>query len=289
VVSRLPAAGYGARVNPEASELAALIADTLAMVESHRRGGGDVFPVGAVAGLGSAPAADVPPRAQPQPALQTRAAPPLAVPSLPPVASSPAPPAAAHTETAGVGLFGAKWARVVEGPEVAYGALRSEIEACRACARCNTRTRVVPGEGAARALLMVVTDPPDAEADRAGTTLTGEASTMLEKMLLRVVHVDQREVQVLPVLRCAGGAPSPTELASCLPYLERQVALTRPRAILVMGEVARAALGLPRNGSWGTVNGAPAIATFHPNHLLANPELKKETLAHLQDLAKKVG
>ena len=320
VVSGLPAVGYGADVTPEPSELAALIADTLAMVESYRRAGGDVFPMGPVAGLGSPPAMDDAPRAMrplpvtPQPANPTapQARPTLARPPVTgaPVAAAPlapvAPtakpepvpgaqttakpePVAAPTELQGVGLFGAKWARVVEGPEVAYGALRTEIAACTACARCSSRTRVVAGEGGARALLMVVTDPPDAEADRAGTTLTGEASIMLEKMLLRVVHVDQREVQVLPVLRCAGGAPTPAEIASCLPFLERQIALTRPRAILVMGEVARVALGVPRNGSWGAVSGTPAIATFHPNHLLANPELKKDTMAHLLDLAKKVG
>jgi DNA polymerase len=123
----------------------------------------------------------------------------------------------------------------------------------------------------------------------AGTALVGEAASMLEKMLLNVVRVDHREVQVSPVVRCAGGPVSPAEAEACRPFVERQVQLAKPRAVLVMGEVARALLGLPRQGEWGTVAGAPALATAHPEWLLKNPGEKKATLLHLQEVARRVG
>lgn len=306
-------------MTPDPSELAALIADTLAALDAYRRAGGDVLPVGPVPGLPPAepfPAAalsgDAPPRSReaqpsysppreaplsytpPRPA-PPRAEPPRAESAAPPRPEPPrpapdAPPPPSEPAAApAAGLFGARWARVVEGPEPAYAALQAEVQACRACARCEGRAAVVVGQGPARALLIVVTDPPDAQAEQAGVPLFGEAASMLEKMLLRVVRVEQREVQVVPIVRCGSGPADARALAACRGYLDRQIALTRPRALLVMGEQARTALGLPPNGTWGTVAGVAAIATFHPDRLIAQPDLKKQTMAHLLELAQRVG
>ena len=76
---------------------------------------------------------------------------------------------------------------------------------------------------------------------------------------------------------------------ACGPYLARQLTLAKPRAVLVLGEAARAALGLERHGTWGDVHGLPALSTFHPLWLLANPGDKRLALSHLQELAKRVG
>ncbi len=302
----------------EPSELAALIADTLAVFESLRRQGVDVLPVGALAGLGAAPpesarspeAGAPPPQPLhvPAPAPAQVSAPvhvssPVHVPAparvqdpspvrapSPPVQAAPPPAPVAASADGAAGLFGSKWSRVAESPDVAIAALRREISACTACGRCETRRQALPGEGPARPLLMIVTDPPDAEADASGQVLHGDAATMLERMLLNVVRVDRREVQILPVVRCAGPGPlQASEVAACRPYLDRQVTLARPRAVLVLGEQARIALGLERHGAWGEVNGVPALSTFHPRWLLANPGDKKATLGHLQELARRVG
>lgn len=275
------------------ADLAALIADALATLELLVASGVDVLPTGPVAGLGAAP--ELSPARPPAPAARARPPEPLRPPEAPvrsPAPSRPQPDSFApppEPQGSGVGLFGSKWARAAEGPEVGIAALSAEILACRACGRCEGRRAALTVDGPPRPLVLVVLDPPDAEADRAGTLLMGEAATMLEKMLLNVVRVDRREVQVSPVVRCAGGVVTPAEAAACRPFLDRQVQLARPRVVLVMGEVARALLALPRPGEWGTIAGVPALATAHPAHLLKNPAEKKLTFQHLQELARKVG
>jgi len=287
----------------EASELATLVADTLAMLEALRRQGTDVLPLGALDGLGAAPApsATAPrPAAPPTPDRTLPPPPPRAAPARPSLPDPPHPdreglagraqvPAPA-TPSAGAGLFGSKWARVAEGADAAAAALRAEILGCRACGRGHTRAQAFPGEGAAKPMLVIVTDPPDAAGDAAGNVLVGDAAQMLDRMLLNVVRIDRREVLVVPVVRCGGpGALLPAEVLACGSYLARQLALTRPRAVLVLGEAARAALGLERHGTWGDVHGLPALSTFHPLWLAANPGDKRLALAHLQELATRVG
>lgn len=309
----------------EPSELASLIADTLAVLESLRRQGVDVLPVGALAGL---PQAELEDRAPVRPAPVRTPAPlrpapgelrdedraPLPTPSAPPlrpavtapqlreeraapqplpptrsVVPSPVPPVVPASD-GGAGLFGSKWSKVAESPDVALAALRQEIGGCAACGRCATRAQVVLGEGPPRPMLLVVTDPPDVDADATGRVLSGDASLMLERMLLNVVRVDRREVQIVPIVRCAGPGPlTATELAACRPFLERQILLARPRAVLVLGEAARAALDLQRHGAWGEIHGVAALSTFHPTWLLTNPGDKKATLGHLQEIARRVG
>lgn len=325
----------------EAPELATLVADTLALLDALRRQGTDVLPVGALEGLGAAPAtgavpstpaarpsAPTPPghagrppapapsapasatsapaRAPSAPASATSAsasatsaprpyAPPPDRPEPPPrpradVAQVPPPPAAQAAPAAGAGLFGSKWARVAEGADAAAAALRAEILACRACSRGHARAQAFPGDGAPKPMLVIVTDPPDAAGDAAGNVLVGEAAQMLDRMLLNVVRIDRREVLVVPVVRCGGPGPLlPAEVLACGSYLSRQLALTKPRAVLVLGEAARVALGLERHGTWGDVHGHPALSTFHPLWLAANPGDKRLALAHLKELASRVG
>jgi len=319
----------------ESSELATLVADTLALLDALRRQGTDVLPVGALEGLGTAPApfahpastpaarpsaqapsepAAKPLSAAPSPTAARPVAPPTpdrpeppprpradpATPNLPDPphpdrggstgrAHGPTPPVPA-TPSAGAGLFGSKWARVAEGADAAAAALRAEILACRACGRGETRAQAFPGDGASKPMLVIVTDPPDAAGDAAGDVLVGEAAQMLDRMLLNVVRVDRREVLIVPVVRCGGPGPLlPAEVLACGSYLARQLALTKPRAVLVLGEAARVALGLERHGTWGEVHGMPALSTFHPLWLLANPGDKRLALAHLKELASRVG
>ncbi len=293
-------------------ELAGLVADLLATVESMRACGAEVLPAPVVslsdtvapslvarssapvaprpaapawvvpAPVARPPAVSSPPAASPAPLWSPPAAAPAA-----PVAPSPVAPAPAASP--GAALFGSKWARVAEGPDALLAQLKQDIQACRACGRCGSRQGALDVEGSARPLVLVITDPPSIAADQAGTVLVGEATLMLQKMLLNVVRVDHREVQTSPVVRCAGGEVTAEEAALCRPFLERQIALARPRAILVLGEVARSLLGLPSQGTWGSISGVPALATAHPDWLLAHPGEKRQTLGHLQELARRVG
>ncbi len=88
--------------------------------------------------------------------------------------------------------------------------------------------------------------------------------------------------------------PSPAEVASCLPFLHRHIALVQPRAIVALGATSARALtgssdGINRmRGTWRTltVEGRdyPLLPTFHPAFLLRQPECKRQAWADLLSL-----
>jgi DNA polymerase len=89
----------------------------------------------------------------------------------------------------------------------------------------------------------------------------------------------ERDVFIANVVKCrppANRTPEPVECASCMPYLERQIALIQPRVIVALGRVAaQSLLGSPSNlGSLrGQVHdraGIPLVVTYHPAYLLRN-------------------
>jgi uracil-DNA glycosylase family 4 len=150
--------------------------------------------------------------------------------------------------------------------------LNNEIVACRKCPRLVAwRERVsrekrrayldeeywgkpVPGFGDAKARVLVVGLAPGAHgSNRTGRQFTGDASgDFLFPALYRAGFASQPEsssrqdglvltdLYTAPVCRCAPPANKPTtgEIANCLPYLEREIALIRPRIIVVLGRIA---------------------------------------------------
>jgi len=212
--------------------------------------------------------------AVPEPELQPGTATQPAPGTAPP-ASAPAPSSEARTEAPGV-----------------WQALRAEVSACRRCGLCNSRTQTVFGVGNPAAPVLVVGEAPGAEEDRQGEPFVGRAGQLLNAMLRALGH-PRETVYIANILKCrppGNRDPSAAEVASCLPYLHRQIELLAPRLILVVGRIAAQSL-LATDTSIGRLRGhlhhygaagTPLVVTYHPAYLLRSPGEKRRAWADLK-------
>ncbi len=169
--------------------------------------------------------------------------------------------------------------------------LRAAIAAFDGCALRDTASHMVFAEGSPEASLLVIGDPPRADDDRSGTVLAGAAGAYLDRMLGSIGL--QREALLLTPLipwRPPGDRPpSPGELALCLPFLHRLIAIVRPRRLLLLGMLAAKSL-LPQSasrrrprGAWmDTADGVPALPTFSPAELMRSPKDRRAAWADLR-------
>jgi uracil-DNA glycosylase family 4 len=170
--------------------------------------------------------------------------------------------------------------------------LREEVAACQRCALCGSRTQTVFGVGNRRAQLLVIGEAPGAEEDRRGEPFVGRAGQLLNSML-RAIGCAREDVYIANVLKCrppGNRDPSPTEVAACLPYLQRQIELLSPALILVVGRIAAQnllATEVPIARLRGSVHrfgaaGIPLVVTYHPAYLLRSPSEKRRAWLDLK-------
>lgn len=158
--------------------------------------------------------------------------------------------------------------------------LREAVAECTACALSKSRRNTVFGVGNQVAPWMIIGEAPGAEEDARGDPFVGQAGQLLDAMLAAIGMTRERDVFIANVLKCrppANRNPEPEEVARCLPHLLRQVALVKPRLILLMGRFAAHAL-LETDASIASLRGrvhqvaaTPAIVTYHPAYLLRTP------------------
>lgn len=171
--------------------------------------------------------------------------------------------------------------------------LAEEIRICRKCGLHENRTRAVPGEGVSRPRVLVVGEGPGGEEDRSGRPFVGPAGKYLDKWLEAVGLDRSSSCFITNVVKCrppGNRDPLPEESAACLPYLQRQIELLEPVAILSVGRIATqiltglsAGIGELRAGQH-TYQGIALIATYHPSAVLRNPELRKPVWEDLKRL-----
>jgi DNA polymerase len=187
----------------------------------------------------------------------------------------------------------ARTSRVIpEDAEAQWETLRAEVLGCTRCSLHATRTQGVFGVGNRRAQWLVIGEAPGAEEDRRGEPFVGRAGQLLNAML-RAVGLPREEVFIANVLKSrppGNRDPKPDEVAACLPYLMRQVALLRPRLMLAVGRIAAQnllatdmALGRLRGQvhHFGELN-TPLIVTYHPAYLLRSPADKRKAWEDLK-------
>jgi len=164
------------------------------------------------------------------------------------------------------------------------------------CSRCPelvaNRTQTVFGVGNRIADWMIIGEAPGAEEDRRGEPFVGRAGKLLDAML-QAVGLERGAVYIANILKCRppnNRDPRPEEAANCRAYLERQIALVRPRILLVVGRVAAQNLlhtdqpighlrGRPHRHE---ESGTPVVVTYHPAYLLRSPAEKRKSWADLQ-------
>jgi uracil-DNA glycosylase len=170
--------------------------------------------------------------------------------------------------------------------------LATEVSVCQLCGLHTGRTQTVFGVGNRRAEILVVGEAPGADEDRQGEPFVGRAGQLLNSMLRAVGH-PRETVFIANVLKCrppGNRDPAPEEVASCLPYLQRQIELLRPRLMLAVGRIAAQnllATDTPISKLRGRVHqfgasGIPLIATYHPAYLLRSPSEKRKAWTDLK-------
>ena len=229
------------------------------------------------------------PAAQPAAAPSAEPAPPAAParaaagarntaePSRSPPPAVAAPPAVLSPVSAGHDLGALDWP-----------ALRLAVADCRACSLCQSRKQTVFGVGHLQAHWLVVGEAPGEQEDQQGEPFVGAAGQLLDRMLaaLGLTRADdgpqppRQRVYIANTLKCRpprNRNPAPAELASCEPFLVRQIELLKPRLILAMGRFAVQAL-LRSDDAIGKLRGrvhryqgVPLVVTYHPAYLLRNP------------------
>lgn len=167
--------------------------------------------------------------------------------------------------------------------------LRAALEAFDGCALKQTATNLVFGDGNPDARIMFVGEAPGADEDRRGQPFVGVSGQLLDRMLASI-GLDRSQVFISNTVfwRPPGNrTPTPGEVATCQPFVERMVELIDPEILVAMGGAAAKTL-LARNegigrlrGRWYTYSTAKmprpvqATAIFHPAYLLRSPGQKR--------------
>jgi uracil-DNA glycosylase len=176
--------------------------------------------------------------------------------------------------------------------------LREFIGECTRCKLAPMRTNLVFGVGDPGADLMFVGEAPGADEDMRGEPFVGRAGQLLTDIIERGMGLTRAEVYICNVIKCRppeNRNPEPDEVASCEPFLFRQIDLIRPRAIVGLGTFAVQALLKVKTpisklrGIWQEVRGVKMMPTFHPAYLLRNPADKRLVWADIQEVMKLLG
>jgi DNA polymerase len=164
--------------------------------------------------------------------------------------------------------------------------LRNDIGDCTRCKlHALGRTQIVFGVGNPEADLMFVGEAPGQDEDIQGFPFVGRAGQLLTK-IIEAIDLRREDVYIANVLKCRppqNRNPEPDEVASCQPFLRRQVAAVKPRVIVALGSFAARTL-LNTEEAISKLRGrvyryedAQLVATYHPAYLLRSPDKKRDT------------
>lgn len=158
--------------------------------------------------------------------------------------------------------------------------LKTMVRDCTACKLRAGCTQTVFGVGDEKAKWLFVGEGPGADEDAQGEPFVGQAGKLLDNMLLSIKLKRGDDVYIGNIVKCrppGNRTPEADEIATCLPYLQRQIALIQPKIIVALGKTAATAL-LGRDATLGSLRGTvhsyqdiPLIITYHPAYLLRTP------------------
>ena len=163
--------------------------------------------------------------------------------------------------------------------------IRLDVGNCIRCPLCESRTKIVHSEGNREANLMFVGEAPGANEDAEGRPFVGKAGQLLNK-IIESIGMKREDIFIGNVNRCRppqNRQPTPLEAATCKPFLLREIAVIRPKVIVVLGNTATQNLlatkvGITKlRGEFQDYFGVKVMPTFHPAYLLRDPSKKRET------------
>jgi uracil-DNA glycosylase len=170
--------------------------------------------------------------------------------------------------------------------------IRLDIGDCQRCKLAPMRTNIVFGSGNPHAELVFVGEAPGYDEDQQGLPFVGRAGQLLTK-IIESIALKREDVYICNVLKCRppdNRNPEPDEVASCNPFLRRQLAAIRPKVVCCLGTFAaqtvlQIAAPISRlRGKFFDMDGMRVIATFHPAYLLRSPEKKREVWEDMKQI-----
>jgi uracil-DNA glycosylase family 4 len=168
------------------------------------------------------------------------------------------------------------------------------------CTRCKLhkgRTQIVFGVGNPKAELVFVGEGPGRDEDAQGEPFVGRAGKLLTQMI-EAMGLRRQDVYIANVVKCRppeNRLPEKDEIATCSPFLLRQIGCIQPKVVCALGSCSGQTLlqttqGISRfRGEWFDFQGAKLIATYHPAYLLRNPAAKGEVWKDLQKVMAVLG
>lgn len=162
--------------------------------------------------------------------------------------------------------------------------IREEIGRCTRCPLNEGRTQVVHSTGNRTAELMFIGEAPGADEDEKGEPFVGRAGQLLTK-IIEAMGLRREDVFIGNINRCrppGNRAPTLPEAHTCRPFLLREIAVVRPKVIVVLGNTACQNLldtkvGITKlRGNFQDYFGVRVMPTFHPAYLLRDPSKKRE-------------
>ena len=162
--------------------------------------------------------------------------------------------------------------------------IRVDIGNCTRCPLWEGRTKIVHSTGNREADLMFVGEAPGADEDAQGEPFVGRSGQLLTK-IIESIGMKREDVFIGNINRCrppGNRTPTLAEAHTCRPFLTREIAVVKPKIIVVMGNTAMKNLldtkeGITKlRGEFQNYYGVKVMPTFHPAYLLRDPRKKRE-------------
>src|SRR6202166_1555203 len=175
--------------------------------------------------------------------------------------------------------------------------IREDLGECTRCRLHMQRNKIVFGAGNPRAELVFVGEGPGHDEDVQGLPFVGRAGKLLTQMI-EAMGLTRDQVYICNVVKCRppeNRKPEDDEVATCSPYLYRQLDVISPKAIVCLGGTAAQALLKTKDsisryrGNWFDYRNTKLMATYHPAYLLRNPAAKGEVWKDLQKVMALLG
>lgn len=179
---------------------------------------------------------------------------------------------------------------------ISWPQLWENIHSCEKCGLCTGCIQKVPGQGDVRAPLMLIGEGPGEQEDKQGLAFVGPAGKLLTQML-HAILLPRDRVYICNVVKCRppqNRQPTQEERDACMEHLRGQVALVKPRVIVLLGATAVAAVLGPEyritrcRGQWFERKGVWILATYHPSALLRDPAKKRDAWTDLKRVRDKL-
>ena len=181
--------------------------------------------------------------------------------------------------------------------QVKFNLIKEKCISCTKCSLSKGRTNVVFGRGNPKAKILIIGEGPGQQEDEQGLAFVGRAGKMLNKSFLSVGIDTNEDCYISNIVKCRppnNRKPKSIEVDNCMPWLNSQIELIKPKVIVLAGSTAvQSYLNINQpiskiRGKWITKENIKYMPIFHPSYLLRNSsnEKGKPKWLTIQDLKK---